>query len=49
MNYDKIEFRVLGKYRQTRKIYGKNLTYVMKCPICRAETTFYRIPCSKLE
>ena len=41
-HYEKIKFEWLGKYRMTSNIYGKIKTYVMKCPICRAETTFFR-------
>lgn len=41
-NYDKITFQRLGKFRRAYNIKGKLRAFVMKCPICKAETTFYR-------
>ena len=41
-NYDKIKFEWLGKCRRTTIVYGKYKTYVLRCPICKSETTFFR-------
>jgi len=42
INYDKIIFQYLGKYKIQSNVYGKQKLYVMNCPSCRHDTTFYR-------